>query len=286
MEVLIITGMSGAGKSQAANALEDMGYYCVDNIPPLIIPSFIDLFICKDNGFNKLAIGTDIRGGQLFHDIIEVLDSLKKRKINYNILFLEAADGVLINRYKENRRRHPLSLTENLTIEQAVIKERQLLSEIYNRADFIIDTTEFSSAQLKQKITHIFSSDNGGAFEIKCVSFGYKYGAPKDADLIFDVRCLPNPFYVEELKNHTGTEKVIQDFVMNSPDSVGLLERVFNLLDFVIPLYVKEGKTQLVIAFGCTGGHHRSVTLAELTNKHLAEHNYRSATLHRDINKN
>ena len=157
MEVLIITGMSGAGKSQAANALEDMGYYCVDNIPPLIIPSFIELFICKDNGFNKLAIGTDIRGGQLFHDIIEVLDSLKKRKINYNILFLEAADGVLINRYKENRRRHPLSLTENITIEQAVIKERQLLSEIYNRADFIIDTTEFSSAQLKQKITHIFA---------------------------------------------------------------------------------------------------------------------------------
>ncbi len=286
MEVLIITGMSGAGKTQAANALEDMGYYCVDNIPPRIIPSFIELFVCKDGGFNKLAIGTDIRGGQLFDDIIEVLDALKKRKIYYRILFLDAADNTLINRYKENRRRHPLSLTESITVEQAVIKERKLLCEIYNRADYVIDTTHISSVQLKQQINGIFSCDNNGAFEIQCVSFGYKYGSPKDADLVFDVRCLPNPFYVDELKNHTGLEKSIQDFVMASDNSIGFLERVISLLDFVIPLYIKEGKTQLVIAFGCTGGHHRSVTLAELVSAHLTKNNYHSATLHRDINKN
>lgn len=285
MEVLIITGMSGAGKTQATNALEDMGYYCVDNIPPSIIPSFIELFAFKDKGFNKLAIGTDVRGGQLFSDIVDVLDLLKKRNINYNILFLDATNDRLINRYKENRRRHPLSLTENLSIEQALIKERELLSDIYKRADYIIDTTDFSAAQLKQHINSIFLKSEG-TFAVQCVSFGYKYGIPKDADLVFDVRCLPNPFYVDNLKNKTGLEGVVQDYVLASEESVTLLNRIVSLLDFSLPLYIKEGKSQLVIAFGCTGGHHRSVTFAEKTAKHLADKGFSVSKFHRDINKN
>ncbi len=285
MNLTLITGMSGAGKSQAANALEDMGYYCVDNIPPLIIPAFVDIFSGRENDFNNLAIVTDIRGGELFNDIISVLGTLKERKVNCKILFLNCSDDVIVRRYKENRRKHPLCAAENLTVPQAVQKERALLSEIRKMADYVIDTSYLSTAQLKQQLSDLFLKDRKEGLEIECMSFGFKYGIPAEADLVFDVRCLPNPFYIENLRSKTGLDEEIRTFVMDSDDSRGYFERLKDFLDFNVPLYIKEGKSQLIIAFGCTGGKHRSVTFAELINKHLKSKGYYSITVHRDITK-
>ncbi len=285
MSLLIVTGMSGAGKSQAANALEDMGYYCVDNIPPLIIPSFVDLFNGQENEYHKLAIITDIRGGALFSEIIRVLKDLKQREIDYKILFLNCNEDVIIRRYKENRRKHPLCITENITVTQAVKKEQQILSEIRKEADYVIDTSFLSCAQLRQQINDLFLSGSSKGMEIQCVSFGHKYGLPNDADLVFDVRCLINPFYIEALRPKTGLEKEIQDYVMAPDESQIYFTKLTDYLSFIVPLYIKEGKSQLVIAFGCTGGKHRSVTFAELTNQFLKEQGYYSVTVHRDISK-
>ncbi len=285
MNLLIITGMSGAGKSQAANTLEDMGYYCVDNIPPLIIPSLIDLFNDNNNGFNNLAIVTDIRGGELFNDIIDVLHNLTDKNIDYKILFLNSDNDVIIRRYKENRRKHPLCITENISISEAVKKEKEILREIAKKADYVIDTSYTSPTQLKEQISNIFMADRRESMEIQCMSFGYKYGIPAEADLVFDVRNLPNPFYDTALRSHTGKEQIIRDFVMNSQDSVTYLEKIKDMLGFLIPLYIKEGKTQLVIAFGCTGGKHRSVTFTELVYDYLNDNKYFAVKLHRDISK-
>lgn len=285
MNLLIITGMSGAGKSQAANTLEDMGYYCVDNIPPLIIPKLIDLFNNNNSGFNNLAIVTDIRGGELFNDIIDVLHSLKEKKIDYKILFLNSDKDVIIRRYKENRRKHPLCITENISISEAVKKEQYILREIAKKADYVIDTSYISPAQLKEHISNMFINDRRKSMEIQFMSFGYKYGIPPEADLVFDVRNLPNPFYDNELRSHTGEEQIIRDFVMNSQDSITYLEKIKDMLSFLIPLYIKEGKTQLIVAFGCTGGKHRSVTFAELLFDYFNENKLFAVKLHRDINK-
>ncbi len=284
MNFLVVTGMSGAGKSQAANALEDIGYYCVDNIPPLIIPAFIDLFSIKENNFENLAIITDIRGGELFNDIIVVLGKLENRGVDYKILFITAEDDVLVKRYKENRRKHPLC-SENTTISDAVKKERRILDSICKKADYIIDTTYMSSTQLKEKITNIFIKSNDDSMKIQCMSFGFKYGIPSDADLVFDVRCLPNPYYIDELRKLTGLDSKIRDFVMSSDNSKKFFDKICSLVDFSVPLYRKEGKSQLVIAFGCTGGKHRSVTFSELLHAHISEKGCSSITFHRDINK-
>ncbi len=285
MNLLIITGMSGAGKSLAANTLEDMGYYCVDNIPPLIIPTLINLFNDNNSGFENLAIVTDIRGGELFNDIIDVLHSLTDKKIAYKVLFLNSDTDVIIRRYKENRRKHPLCITENISVSEAVKKEQEILREIAKKADYLLDTSYISPAQLKEQISNLFMADRRESMEIQCMSFGHKYGIPAEADLVFDVRNLPNPFYDTALRPHTGKEKIIRDFVMNSEDSVTYLEKIKDMLDFLIPLYIKEGKTQLVVAFGCTGGKHRSVTFAELMFDYLNEKNCFAVKLHRDINK-
>lgn len=285
MNLLIITGMSGAGKSHAANTLEDMGYYCVDNIPPLIIPTLIDLFNNNNCGFNNLAIVTDIRGGELFNDIIDVLHTLKDKKTDYKILFLNSENDVIIRRYKENRRKHPLCITENISISEAVKKEQSILREISKKADYVIDTSYISPAQLKEHISNMFMDDRRKSMEIQCMSFGYKYGIPPEADLVFDVRNLPNPFYDTALRSHTGKEQIIRDFVMNSQDSVTYLEKIKDMLSFLIPLYIKEGKTQLIVAFGCTGGKHRSVTFAELLFNYFNQNKLFAVKLHRDINK-
>lgn len=285
MELLIVTGMSGAGKSQTANVLEDIGYYCVDNIPPLVIPYFIDVFSKKESLFSKIAIITDIRGGELFDDIISVLDELKEKGVPYKILFLDSAKETLIKRYKENRRKHPLCTLDNLTVSQAVEKESLLLNHIKQKSDYVIDTTHLSISQLKQHLLSTFLKDGDDSLEVLCVSFGFKYGIPSDADLVFDVRCLPNPFYIDSMRNRTGLEQDIQDFVMNSSDSTTLLQKTEELLDFLLPLYRKEGKSQLTVAIGCTGGKHRSVTFAEKINRHLAEHGAVSSAFHRDISK-
>ncbi len=285
MNLVIVTGLSGAGKSQAANALEDMGYYCVDNIPPAIIPAFVDLSKRESEGLSRLAIVTDMRGGNMFSDIENVLKDLKEKNINYRILFLDAADDVLIRRYKENRRKHPLCDMMGVSLSEAVQLERQKLKKIRAQADFEIDTSLISSAQLRSILAETFLKSAEGGLRILCKSFGFKYGIDVDADTVFDVRCLPNPFYVDELRDKTGLEKPVSDYVMNSEESSEFEKRVFSFADFAIPLYIKEGKSQLVISFGCTGGKHRSVTFAEALCRHLKENGYNASVLHRDISK-
>ncbi len=284
MELLIVTGMSGAGKSQAANVLEDIGFYCVDNVPPLIIPNFIELLNREGSDFNKLAIVTDIRGGELFNDIISVLENLKKNEISYKILFLNAENEVLIRRYKENRRLHPLSTKNGITVTEAVSLESVMLEKIKRVADYVIDTSSLSVTQFKERISELFAKELK-TVTVQCESFGFKYGVPSDADLIFDVRCLPNPFYVPELKHLSGEDESVREFVMNSEESRQFFAKIKDLITYSLPLYFKEGKSQLVIAFGCTGGKHRSVTFAKLLKNELLNENINAITVHRDISK-
>ena len=285
MELLIVTGTSGAGKSQAANVLEDIGFYCVDNIPPAIIPSFVELSARSGDLLNKMAIVTDMRGGVLFDEIEDVLTSLKKNHTEYKILFLDATDDVLIRRYKENRRKHPLADDDNMSVSAAVKKEREMLKKIRYMSDYVVDTSHISIAQLKVQLSNIFCGSVSNVLKIQCKSFGFKYGSDNEADLVVDVRCLPNPFYVEELKKKTGLDKEVRDYVMASEDSKEFLSRLLAFIDCAVPLYAKEGKSQLIISIGCTGGKHRSVTFAKLIGEHLMDRNYNCSIEHRDIYK-
>ena len=285
MELLIVTGLSGAGKSQVGNALEDMGFYCVDNVPPAVIPAFVDISQRSKGNLEKIALVTDIRGGQLFDSITDVLNDLDAREIKYKILFLDALDEVIIRRYKENRRKHPLNKEAKLSIEEAIKNERKALEKIRNRADFVIDTSHTTLAQLKQKVASLFCDDLSDSLRIQCKSFGFKYGSDRENDLIFDVRCLPNPFYDEALKEKTGQDKEVRDYVLSTEESREFLRKIIDFLEFSIPLYIKEGKSQLTVAFGCTGGKHRSVTFAELVGNALKEKDYNCSIVHRDILK-
>jgi UPF0042 nucleotide-binding protein len=285
MELVIVTGMSGAGKSTAVNALEDIGFYCVDNVPPKIIPSFIDLSNLKNELLNRLAIVTDSRGGELFSDITEVLNTLDKEGMNYRIIFFDTSNDEIIRRYKENRRSHPLLREATFSLESAIAKERQMLSSIKSRADFVIDTTYMGSAQLKQKLASIFLSSDETGLSVQVMSFGFKYGFASEADLVFDVRCLPNPFYEQSLKNKTGLEQEVKDFVLSSDEAKEFYKKIVDFLMFSLPLYKKEGKSNIVIAFGCTGGKHRSVTFAELVGKTIKEKGFNTHINHKDIEK-
>ncbi|MBQ9965325.1 MAG: RNase adapter RapZ [Clostridia bacterium] len=284
MELLIVTGMSGAGKSHTANVLEDMGYYCVDNIPPLIIPSFLDLSYRGENPLKQVAIVTDIRGGEMFSALEEVLSRLKEQGIEYKIVFLDAATDVLVRRYKENRRKHPLSNTAE-SIENAVGIERERLNSIRLLADFVIDTSHISLSQLKGKLSAILSKDINDTMSVEFKSFGFKYGSDSEADLLFDVRCLPNPFYIEELKSKTGLDKQVRDYVLESEESKAFLEKLLAFVEYALPLYAKEGKSGLIVSFGCTGGKHRSVTFAETFCEYFKGKKYNCHTSHRDIIK-
>ena len=284
MNLLIVTGMSGAGKSLAANALEDMGYFCVDNIPPAIIPVLVEFSARGGEGLQKMAIVTDIRGGEMFNEISDVLHNLKENNVDYKILFLDAEDKVLVRRYKENRRKHPLC-DKGLSVSEAVKSERKALKDIREKADFTLDTSLISVSQLKNQLADIFLSDDNDGLKILCKSFGFKYGSDADADLVFDVRCLPNPYYIEELKEKTGLDESVSDYVMGFSESQEFASKIKDFLDFSVPLYLKEGKSQLIIAFGCTGGKHRSVTFAELTARHLKDKGFDVSTFHRDIKK-
>ncbi|MCQ2451304.1 MAG: RNase adapter RapZ [Clostridia bacterium] len=285
MKLLIITGMSGAGKSQVANVLEDRGYFCVDNIPPQIIPAFVSMSEMGNEKLQKMAIVTDIRGGEMFSEISKVILEIKKKDIELKILFLDADNDVLENRYKENRRTHPLCDQQGLSLSDAVKKERETLKDIKKTADYVVDTGKFSLSELTAKINETIFGEAIGGLNIICKSFGFKYGPDSEADLVLDVRCLPNPYYVEELKSKTGLQKEVRDYILDFPESREFQEKVFDILDFSLPLYLKEGKSRLVIDFGCTGGKHRSVTFAELTAKHLKKQGYTVKTVHRDIGK-
>lgn len=284
-DLIIITGMSGAGKSQAANAFEDIGYFCIDNIPPVLIPSIIDLGERSGGNLSKIAVTTDLRGGEMFNEIESTLSQIKDKGIEPSVLFLDASNEELMRRFKENRRVHPLTTTMNLSILEAIEKERELLSDIHFVSNYSIDTTYISNKQLKQRINDIFVGGSECHTSVQCMSFGFKYGAPRDADLIFDVRCLPNPYYLDDLRELTGKDKGIEDYVMSFSQSKELLKKIIDFFDFTIPLYKEEGKSQLVIAIGCTGGRHRSVLLTEKLFEHLEKKGLKVSVNHRDIEK-
>lgn len=283
MDFVIVTGLSGSGKSKAVDALEDIGFFCVDNMPPSFIEKFYEL--CAEEEMEKVAVVTDSRGGYLFHSVSKTLDILDGKNIDYKIMFFECSDEVLYKRYKETRRKHPLSDDCEGSVMASVKKEREMLETLRGRADYIIDTTQLSPAQLKERISDIFLGDSVKGLRITCMSFGFKYGAPTEADMVFDVRCLPNPFYIDELRDKTGLDSDVYDYVMEKPETKGFADRLFDMMDYLIPLYSDEGKSSLVIAIGCTGGKHRSVTLAEALASHISESGLKAATVHRDITK-
>lgn len=286
MKLLIVTGMSGSGKSSVMDVMEDIGYYCIDNIPPKLIPQFVDLCRKSDTGIDNIAVAVDIRTGDMFAEIFRAWQDLKSdTDVEVKVLFIEADDEVLIKRYKETRRKHPLDEKFNGNLHEAIQYERNQLSQLREVADYYIETSGFTAAQLKEQVKAIFLEHTSDSLIIKIMSFGFKYGVSTESDLVFDVRCLPNPYYIKELKNHTGIESCVQDYVMSFEQSQKLFEKLKDLIDFLIPMYVQEGKSQLVIAFGCTGGKHRSITFAENMAKHLTEQNFKVQKYHRDITK-
>ena len=284
MEFVIITGMSGAGKSQTIKILEDINYYCMDNMPPALLPNFAELCKSSSKDVYKVAVVADIRGGIFFKDLFNSLDELKNKGIKYSILFLDASDDELVKRYKEQRRPHPLSTTG--TIIDGIHEERISLEEVKKRSDYIIDTTNMKLGRLKEELLNIFLKGNiTFNLNITVMSFGYKYGIPKDSDLVFDVRFLPNPFYIEELKHFTGNDKNVQDYVMGFDTTEMFIDKLTDLLLFLLPHYIKEGKSNLVISIGCTGGKHRSVTISNHIASILSKENFRDLLNHRDVEK-
>lgn len=284
MEFIIVTGMSGGGKSSAIKVLEDIGYFCIDNMPPQLIPNFAAM--CNENTeITKVAIVTDIRGGAMFFKLSECIAKMHIAGIDIKVLFLEASKEVLMKRYKETRRKHPLDEVSNGDISKAIDAEIELLSEIREDADYIVDSSFLSSGQLKEQIADLFLDKPTDRMMVSCMSFGFKYGVPSEADLVFDVRCLPNPFYLPELKHKTGRDAEVRDYVMKFEQSRVLRDKLLDMIEFLLPHYVAEGKSRLVIAYGCTGGKHRSVTFAELTAAFLREKECKVKILHRDIEK-
>lgn len=284
MRFVIVTGLSGAGKTQAIRCLEDLGYFCVDNLPPTLIPKFADLCYKTGGKIDKIAMVIDIRGGKFFDDLFESLNGLNDQNHKYEILFLDASDEVLIKRFKESRRSHPLAV--NGRIQDGINEERERLKEVKSKADNIIDTSNLTPRELKEEIVQIFVEEKD--FEgiiISVVSFGYKYGIPLDSDLVFDVRFLPNPFYVDSLKKKSGKDEPVKEYVMKWPEAGEFLKKITDLLEYLIPFYIKEGKTQLVISIGCTGGRHRSVTLADKLYEALKQNGHKVVVSHRDINE-
>jgi UPF0042 nucleotide-binding protein len=286
MQLLIVTGMSGAGKSSVMDVMEDIGYYCIDNIPPKLISKFVDLCRQSESEISKVAVAVDIRTGDMFTEIFRSWQELKNAPdVDVKVLFIDAAHEVLIKRYKETRRKHPLQEKFNGNILEAIEYEASQLSQLREIADYFIETTSLTASQLKEQIKVIFLDKSSDSLLIKVMSFGFKYGVATDSDLVFDVRCLPNPYYIDELRSHTGCDDCVRDYVMSFDQSKELFNKLCDLIDYLIPLYVHEGKSQLVIAFGCTGGKHRSITFAELMAKHLSEKDYRVQKYHRDITK-
>lgn len=286
MKLLIVTGMSGSGKSSVMDVMEDIGYYCIDNIPPKLIQQFVDLCRKSESGFDKIAVAVDIRTGDMFTEIFRAWQTLKAEPdVEVKVLFIEAGDEVLIKRYKETRRKHPLDEKFNGNLHEAIYYERNQLSQLREVADYYIETSNYTAGQLKEQVKAIFLDHTSDSLIIKVMSFGFKYGVSTESDLVFDVRCLPNPYYVQELKNHTGLESCVQDYVMGFDQSKKLFEKLSDLIDYLLPMYVQEGKSQLVIAFGCTGGKHRSITFAERMAEHLVKNGYKVQKYHRDITK-
>lgn len=284
MRFIVITGISGAGKSLVAKHLEDEGFFCIDNLPPLLIPKIAEICAQSYKKMDKIAVVIDIRGGELLNDLIPALEMLTGDGHSFEIFFLEASDKVVIKRYKESRRSHPLALEGRLA--KGIAEERRVLQKIKDRADYVIDTSNLTPKQLKEAITGILGQDsNFKGLIINIMSFGFKYGLPIECDLVFDVRFIPNPYYIESMRKHTGKHENVKEFVLKLPETVEFLDKINSMLDFLIPNYVKEGKSQLVIGIGCTGGRHRSVAIADDLYKNLTGKQHRVVIEHRDIEK-
>jgi len=282
MKFIIVTGMSGAGKSSALKFLEDLGYFCADNLPPELIPKFAEVCFRQGTGIDKVALGIDIRGGRLFNELFAVLSSGDINDYNYQILFLDASDEVLLKRFKETRRSHPLAKNDLVSV--GIEKERALLNELKSRATYIIDTSYALTRQLRERIVELFVMDKRyQGLMITIISFGYKFGVPLDCDIVFDVRFLPNPYYITGLRDHTGNDEDVKSYVLSYDESHIFLNKLKDMLEFLIPRYAREGKNQLVIGIGCTGGRHRSVTLANELAAILQEQEYCVIISHRDI---
>ncbi|MBQ6807488.1 MAG: RNase adapter RapZ [Lachnospiraceae bacterium] len=285
MRFVVVTGMSGGGKSTALKMLEDLGFYCVDNLPVPLIEKFVELIATPDSEITKVALGLDVRADQPFGDVQKTLEKLQRDGYSFEILFMNASDAVLVKRYKETRRIHPLS--PDGRIEDGVKHERKILNDIQKKADYVLDTSNLLTRELKEEMDRIFiKNEEYNSLMVTILSFGFKNGIPADADLVFDVRFLPNPFYIDELKHKTGNDKEVQDYVMSFPEAGDFMDKLIDMLDFLIPNYVKEGKYQLVVGIGCTGGQHRSVTLANELYACMKDHgNYGMKLYHRDVKK-
>ena len=285
MELILVTGLSGACKSRVIDALEDIGFFCVDNMPPKLISTFVQLILSSKEPRDRIAVVTDIRAGLSPQTFDSCVEDLLSAKIDFKILFVTADDESLQSRYKLTRRKHPLSDLCNGLLNDAITLERERLRPAMQKADYIVDTSHMTPKDCRERIAALFLDNPSQKMHIHAMSFGFKYGMPTDADLVFDVRCLPNPFYVDELKEHTGLDEAVQTYVLKWDAAQTLLAKLYDLVDFLIPLYEKEGKTQLVIAVGCSGGKHRSVVFAEMINKHLLQNNLLSSIHHRDMDK-
>ena len=284
MQFLIITGMSGAGKSLCVKYFEDIGYFCVDNMPPSLIPKFAEVCLQAKTGIERIALIMDIRGGAMFLDLVPALHHLEETGVEYRILFLDAGDSVLIKRFKETRRMHPLS--PDGRVSDGIAEERRILQPVKEKADYIIDTSNLIPRQLKEEIHNVFLM--GKTFKgliVNLVSFGFKYGIPMDCDLVFDVRFIPNPYYIPEMKGKTGMDEEVASYVMSFPESKIFLDKLYDMISFLVPQYVKEGKSQLVVGIGCTGGKHRSVTITNHISALLKQKEISVVVEHRDIEK-
>ncbi|MDE6743916.1 MAG: RNase adapter RapZ [Lachnospiraceae bacterium] len=301
MRFVIVTGMSGGGKRTALKMLEDIGFYCVDNLPVPLLENFFELIVTPNSEISKLALGLDVRADQNFKEAEDILKKMKDNGYSYELLFMDASDAVLIKRYKESRRIHPLAMTASfgvmsqtddqdthqtaaVSLEDGIKEERKILKNVKKKADYIFDTSNLLTRELKEELDKIFvQNEEYHNLMIRIISFGFKYGIPADADMVFDVRFLPNPFYIDELKHLTGNDKAVQDYVMNYPEAGEFLDKLCDMFSFLLPNYVKEGKHQLVIGIGCTGGKHRSVTLAnELFRRMKDKRKYGLTITHRD----
>ena len=285
MRLVIVTGMSGAGKTSALKMLEDLGFYCVDNLPPELIQQFAEICLATTGRFERVALVSDVRAGQNFEGLLGSLDALDAMGCQYSIVFVEAEADTIIKRYKETRRSHPLS-RDGTPLAEAVQKEKQLLTQVRARADFIIDTTSLTTGQLRGEIIRLFEGDKPQrAMVVNIISFGFKYGLPMDADLVFDVRFLPNPYYIAELRPKTGMMPEVRDFVFSYQQTRDYFSKLEDLLAFSLPLYFEEGKTSLMIAVGCTGGRHRSVAVAKELGEYVAKRGYPTVVNHRDVGR-
>ncbi len=284
MQYTIVTGMSGSGKTRVIRYLEDMGYFCIDNMPPVLIPKFSEMLTSVNGKFNNVALVIDIRVGDMINELLNQVEELKEKGYDCKLLYLDADDETLVKRYKETRRQHPLE-EQSGGLLAAIKQEREMLKKLYDAADNVIDTSEYTNQKLIAKLKEIYAGDLGHKLVINVMAFGFKYGMPLDADLVFDVRCFPNPFYIDELKKKTGNDKEVQDYVMSFPSAGIFMEKLEDMMKFMVPLYIEEGKVSLTIAIGCTGGKHRSITMTNKLAECLKNEGYEVNTIYRDMGR-